>query len=170
MNAVQVVVMLTWRKGRDLVRCSLNERGAALARLEQVAGDHGTGRIPGAQVFVLRQSDPDYAAARVLEQFRRMHVLPENIAILLLNSSWRKPFAEADNIVVRRLAGGLSVITADHGYMRKPDVPLILRRSIAESGLFTTGCCVSRADSHRGIELVEGAGWGRLRGEWANAF
>ena len=129
------VVMLTWRKGRDLVRRSLDERGASLARLEQVAGDRETARIRGSQVFVLRQSDPDYAAARVLEQFRRMHVMPENIAILLLNSAWGKPFAKADNIEVRRLAGGLSVITADHGYMREPDVPLILRRAIAESGL-----------------------------------
>jgi KUP system potassium uptake protein len=129
------VVMLTWRKGRDLVRRSLNQRGASLDRLEQVAADSGTLRIPGSQVFVLRQTDPDYAAARVLEQFRRMHVLPENIAILLLNSAWGKPFAEADNIQVRQLAGGLCVITADHGYMREPDVPLILRQAIAESGL-----------------------------------
>ena len=129
------VVMLTWRKGRDLVRRSLNQRGASLDRLEKVASDSATNRIPGAQVFVLRQTDADYAAARVLEQFRRMHVLPENITILLLNSAWGNPFAEADNIVARRVGVGLFVITADHGYMREPDVPLILRRAIAESGL-----------------------------------
>jgi len=129
------VVMMTWRKGRDLVRRSLDQRGASLDQLTKVASDSATQRIPGLQVFVLRQSDPDYAAARVLEQFRRIHVLPEKIAILLLNSAWGKPFAEADNIIVRQMEGGLCVIAADHGYMREPDVPLILRRAIAKSGL-----------------------------------
>lgn len=129
------VVMMTWRKGRDLVRRSLDQRGASLDQLIKVASDSATQRIPGLQVFVLRQSDPDYAAARVLEQFRRIHVLPEKIAILLLNSAWGKPFAEADNIIVRQMEGGLCVIAADHGYMREPDVPLILRRAIAKSGL-----------------------------------
>lgn len=129
------VMMLTWRKGRDLVRRSLKQRGASLEKLRQVTANPSTLRIPGSQVFVLRQSDPDYAATRVLEQFRRIHVLPENIAILLLNSAWGKPFAEADNIKVQEMEGGLWVIAANHGYMREPDVPLILRRAIAERGL-----------------------------------
>jgi K+ transporter len=103
--------------------------------LEQAVGDFETRRIQGSQVFVLRQSGSDYAAARVLEQYRRMNVLSENIAILLQKSAWGKPFAEADNIVARRLAGGLFVIATDHGYMRKPGVPWILRHAISKGGL-----------------------------------
>lgn len=133
--ALAGVVMLTWRKGRDLVRESLRERGASLERLEQVVGDKATLRIPGAQVFVLRQPEPDYAAARVLEQFRRTRVLPERIVILLLNATWGKPFARAKNLSAVEKAGGLFVVQADHGHMREPDVPLILRRAIHECGL-----------------------------------
>jgi len=128
-------VMLVWRKGRDLVRLSLNLPAHSLECLEGVLNDGTTPRIPGAQVFVMRLMDPEYAAARIFEQRRRMQVLRESIVVLLLDSSWAKPFAGADNIRVRKLAGGLSVVTVDHGYMREPDVPLIMRRAISEGGL-----------------------------------
>lgn len=128
-------VMLTWRKGRDLVRLSLNLPAHSLERLEGVLTDGTTPRIPGAQVFVMRLMDPEYAAARIFEQLRRTHVLPEDVVILLLNSAWGKAFAEADNIRVRTLGGGLRLVAADHGYMREPDVPLIMRRAIREAGL-----------------------------------
>jgi KUP system potassium uptake protein len=80
-------------------------------------------------------SKPDYAAARILEQWRRMGVLPEKLVVLLLDSSWGAPLAQADNISVREAGNGLHVVTAEHGYMREPDVPLILRRAVAQHGL-----------------------------------
>ncbi len=128
-------VMLTWRKGRDLVRVSLNLAENSPERLEEVLTNGSTPRTSSSQVFVMRLMEPEYAAARIFEQRRRTNVLPETVVILLLNSSWGKPFAEADNIRVRRMGGGLWEVAADHGYMREPDVPLIMRRAILEHGL-----------------------------------
>ena len=128
-------VMLTWRKGRDLVRVSLNLSENSLEQLEEVLTNGSTPRIPSSQVFVMRLMEPEYAAARIFEQRRRTHALPERVVILLLNSSWGKPFAEADNIRIRKMGGGLWVVAADHGYMREPDVPLIMRRAIRENEL-----------------------------------
>jgi KUP system potassium uptake protein len=128
-------MLLVWRKGRDLVRQSLDLPAASLEKLEGVLTDGSTMRIPGAQVFVVRLLEPAYAAARIFEQRRRTHALPETVVVLLLDSSWAKPFAPADNIRVQKMRGGLSVVTADHGYMAEPDVPLTMRRAVEEGGL-----------------------------------
>jgi KUP system potassium uptake protein len=133
--AAVAVVMLTWRKGRDLVGSALDLSHAPMERLERILADPATTRISGSWVFVLRLSKPDYAAARILEQWRRMGVLPEKLVVLLLDSSWGAPLAQADNISVREAGNGLHVVTAEHGYMREPDVPLILRRAVAQHGL-----------------------------------
>jgi len=125
------VVMLTWRKGRELVRESIGLQGITADSLGKKLEDPKMLRIPGTTVFVMRQADPEYAIARIKEQYRRTGVLAENLVILLLSPGWDHPTRKSDNIRVERHGGGLWVVSADHGFMWEPNVPLVMTKAKA---------------------------------------
>ena len=127
-------VMLTWRKGRDLVHGHLLANPLGTQELADKMAAESFRRVPGTQVFVMRQIDPEFAVARILEQYRRTQVLPENVVILLLDAGWGNPFAEAENITIKKHAAGLWEASARHGYMNEPDVPLILQKCAEQAG------------------------------------
>ena len=127
-------VMLTWRKGRDLVHGHLLASPLVPQELAARMEDEKFRRVPGTQVFVMRQIDPEFAVARILEQHRRTQVLPENVVILLLDTGWGNPFAEAENITIKKHPAGLWEASARHGYMNEPDVPLILQKCAGQAG------------------------------------
>lgn len=135
--ALAVVVaglMLTWRKGRDLVHAHLLAHPAGPEELAARMKAENFPRVPGTQVYVMRQIDPEFAVARILEQYRRAQVLPETLVILLLDAGWGDPFAAAENISVQKHEAGLWVASAKHGYMNEPDVPLILQKCQEQTG------------------------------------
>lgn len=127
-------VMLTWRKGRELVHGHLLANPLGPQELAKRMEREKFHRVPGTQVFVMRQIDPEFAVARILEQYRRTQVLPENVVILLLDAGWGNPFAAAENITVKKHSSGLWEASARHGYMNEPDVPLILQKCAAQAG------------------------------------
>ena len=127
-------VMLTWRKGRDLVHGNLLANPLSSEDLAKRMEAENFRRVPGTQVFVMRQIDPEFAVARILEQYRRTQVLPENVVILLLDPGWGNPFAAAENITMKKHPSGLWEASARHGYMNEPDVPLILQKCAAQAG------------------------------------
>ncbi len=128
---VATVVMLTWRKGRDLVREAIGLQGVTPDQLGKKLEDPKMLRIPGTTVFVMRQADPEFAIARIKEQYRRNGVLAEHIVILLLKPAWDHPMRKSDNILVEKHGGGLWVVSADHGFMWEPSVPLVMARAKA---------------------------------------
>jgi K+ transporter len=105
-------------------------------------------RVPGTQVFVMRQIDPEFAVARILEQYRRTQVSPENVVILLLDAGWGNPFAAAENITIQKHPSGIWEASARHGYMNEPDVPLILQ-SVPRRHLVRLGAGWSSTFSRR---------------------
>ncbi len=125
------LVLLTWRKGRDLVRESIGVQGITPELLGKTLARSVTLRTPGTTVFVMRQADPEYAIARIKEQHRRAGVLSETIVILLLSPGWDHPFRKSDNIRVTKHDGGLWEVSADHGFMWEPNVPLVMKRAQA---------------------------------------
>jgi KUP system potassium uptake protein len=122
------IVMMTWRKGRNLVHGHLLTSPISVGELAKKMEAEDFRRVPGTQVFVMRQIDPEFAVARILEQYRRTQVLPENVVILLLDAGWGNPFAAAENITIQKHPSGIWEASARHGYMNEPDVPLILQK------------------------------------------
>lgn len=128
-------VMLTWRKGRELVHAHLLAKPLGAGALAERMESEKFPRVPGTQVYVMRQTDPEFAVARILEQFRRAQVLPENVVILLLDAGWGNPFAAAENITIQKHPAGVWEASARHGYMNEPDVPLILQKCAEQAGV-----------------------------------
>lgn len=134
MAVAVAAVMLTWRKGRDLVHGHLLANPLDVEELVRRIESGHFRRVSGTQVFVMRQIDPEFAVARILEQYRRTQVLPENLVIMLLDAGWGNPFAAAENITIKKHRAGVWEASARHGYMSEPDVPLILQKCAERAG------------------------------------
>lgn len=151
-------LLITWRKGRDLVHQTMAFGAVSVEelalRLER--GDYR--RTPCTQVFLVRKPMPDQAVASILEQYRRVKVIGEKLVILLLNPGWSDPHNPIQSVDVEKLGANFWVVRASHGFMVEPNAPNILGRAIAESGgslpvelgdaFFVTSHDVIVADSH----------------------
>jgi KUP system potassium uptake protein len=131
-----LLLLTTWKKGRDLVHevmrfgaVSVDDLSLRLARGEWQ-------RVACTQVFVVRKLSAESAVATILEQTRRVTVVGERAVILLLEPGWNNPMADVGNIRVTAYPGGLWVVRASHGFMVEPDVPRILEIAAKEPGDF----------------------------------
>ncbi|MFA7344834.1 MAG: KUP/HAK/KT family potassium transporter [Terrimicrobiaceae bacterium] len=127
-------LMLTWSRGRLLIRKALKFGAVSVGDLGAKIVAENFPRVPGTSVFVVRRPNPDHAVAGILEQHRRVKVLAERLVILLLDPNWRDREAPVGAVSVSRHPGGLWVVRAEHGYMVEPDVPGMMRRAVEASG------------------------------------
>jgi len=126
-------VMLTWRRGRELVHKSMSYGAVTPEALGECLelGDYR--RSPCTQVFITRKLQPESAIANILEQYRRVQVVGERLIILLLNPGWQHPYSPCENIHIDAYKGNLWIVTASHGFMVEPDVPAIVQQAVAQS-------------------------------------
>ncbi len=126
-------IMLTWARGRRLIRRSLKFGSVTVEELGRKIETDKFARVPGTSVFVVRRPNPEHAVAGILEQYRRVKVLAGQIVILLLDPDWRDREATVGAVKVTKCEGGLWVVRAAHGYMVEPDVPAMMERAVEES-------------------------------------
>ena len=127
-------IMLTWARGRLLIRQSLKFGSVSVEELGRKIESEHFARVPGTSVFVVRRPNPEHAVAGILEQYRRVKVLAGQIVILLLDPDWRDREATVGAVKVTKCDGGLWVVRAAHGYMVEPDVPAMMERAVEVSG------------------------------------
>lgn len=127
-------VMLTWQRGRRLIRQSMRFGTISVEELGKRIEAENFNRVPGTSVFVVRRPNPEHAVAGILEQYRRVKVLARQIVILLLDPEWRDPCETVGAVSVAGYSGGLWVVRAAHGYMVEPDVPAMMQKAVEQSG------------------------------------
>lgn len=126
-------VMLTWRKGRQVIREAMRFGAVSPETLGVRLAGQEFHRADGMQVFVVRRPSPEHAVSSILEQHRRVKVLARKLVILLLDPDWENPMENLGAVSVTPCAGGLWVVRASHGYMVEPDVPGMIRMAAQAS-------------------------------------
>ena len=126
-------VMMTWRRGRRLIRKAMRYGTISVGELGERLENERFLRVPGTAVFVVRRPNPEHAVAGILEQYRRVKVLAERLVILLLDPEWQDPGETTGPVSVTGYAGGLWLVRATHGYMVEPDVPAMMRKAVEQS-------------------------------------
>ena len=127
-------VMFTWRRGRDHVHRAMRFGAVSIDELGKRLSSGEMRRTPMMQVFPVRKPVVDDAVAGILEQYRRVQVVGEEIVILLLNPSWADANRRLADLTVREYPGGLWLVTATHGFMVEPNAPDILDEACRRSG------------------------------------
>lgn len=134
LGASVAAVMLTWRKGRMLVRQKMQYGAVSVEELGKKLATEEFGRVAGTAIYVVRRPSPEHAVSAILEQYRRVKVLYTTVVILLLDSDWGDPMEVVGGVRVERYEGGLWVVRGEHGYMVEPDAPAMMEQACALSG------------------------------------
>ncbi|MFT2095104.1 potassium transporter Kup [Acidiphilium multivorum] len=123
-GAVVFTIMVTWRRGVDVVRTQL----ARLTETQEMfLNSLGAGKIPrvaGTAVFLSRSPSPvPPLMARHVNQFG---VLPETAIGLTIDFSERPRVAPDERMEIAQVAEGIWHITVRFGFVEVPNLPMVL--------------------------------------------
>ena len=137
-----MALMLTWHKGRALIRAQMLSAPCSKQVLEAELSSSRVPRVPGTCVIVTSNPDPRYAIARCFEWMRRSGCLREKVILLSLVGTAESHVAMEERLEVTPLACSLWHVIAYHGYMQDSNAPKILVEASKRMG-----CAIENDDT-----------------------
>jgi KUP system potassium uptake protein len=132
-SACILFLMLTWRKGRRVLRGRLGEMCLPLDEFLSDLKNQRIQRVPGTGVYMSgnRQGTP----LALLHNLKHNKVLHEQVVVLTVQTE-EVPYLtnSKDRVAVQKLEGGFWRVQVHFGFMEKPDVPAALA-TIKEAGV-----------------------------------
>ena len=131
--AIVFVVLMTWRKGREIVTANrIAEEGPLQRFVDHLheRSDPPVQRVPGTAVFLNANRDTTPLALRA--NVEHNHVLHESVVILTIQTLRVPHVTHADRITVDDLGyqdDGITHVTACFGFQDDPNVPRALREA-----------------------------------------
>jgi KUP system potassium uptake protein len=150
------VTLMTWKRGRALLRAQLD--GATLP-LESFIGELGRSkpvRVSGTAVFLA--SSFGRTPSVLLHHFKHNKVLHEKVVLLTVITEGVPEIPVKRRVEIAELGEGFFQVTAHYGFMQTPNVPEVLRICHGQ-GLETSPSTVSY---FLGRETVLPTGRGRM--------
>jgi len=153
LGAVIFTIMMTWRRGRELLLARLRGSSPPLAGLLQSVLLSPPYRVQGTAVFLT--STPDVTPNAFLHSLKHYKVLHEQNVFLTVEFRDVPWVAPDDQVVCEHLAHNCWRVSARYGFMDRPDVVLALEMC-APAGLQVEPMDVSYFLSRE--KIVRGAG------------
>ena len=126
-------LLMTWYKGRMLLRERAAKNGIPLQAFVQSLISHPPHRVNGNAVFLT--AHVDYVPVAMLHNLKHNQVL-HNRVIFLKMSVWDVPYVDdADHISLQDMGGGFYLVRAIFGFKETPDVIHILDLLEKQHGL-----------------------------------
>jgi KUP system potassium uptake protein len=132
--SAMMAFMLTWHKGRALIRAQMLSTPCSKQALEAELSSNRVPRVPGTCVIITSNADPRYAIARCFEVMRRCGCLREKVVLLSLVGTAESHITMEERLEVTPLACSVWHVTAYHGYMQESDAPKILAEASKRMG------------------------------------
>jgi KUP system potassium uptake protein len=129
-----MAVMMTWHKGKALIRTEMLSTPCSTPKLEAELSSGRIPKVPGSCVIVTSNPEPRYAIARCFEWARRCGCLRERVILLSLVGSAESEVVVEHRLQVIPLAPSLWHVIAYHGYMQDPNAPKILIEAFKRMG------------------------------------
>ncbi|WP_371319872.1 potassium transporter Kup [Variovorax sp. dw_308] len=134
--AVALLVMIlftTWSKGRRLGLKAAEAHQLPLEPFIESLAGHMPHRVGGTAVFL--NADAISVPHALLHNLKHNQVLHAQVIVLVVHSSPTPRVDAAHRIVARDLGHGIWAVTANHGFMERPDVPEFVRIFAYQKGL-----------------------------------
>jgi len=132
LGAALFAIMVTWRKGRELLRQRLKTAAMPLDLLLTDLQRRNVSRAPGTAVFM--SGDPRGVPLALLHNLKHNSVLHERNIILTIIIGEEARVEAARLVQVQDLGMGFYRVTGHYGFMEQPQVPELLRKC-ADQGL-----------------------------------
>jgi KUP system potassium uptake protein len=153
LGAVIFTIMMTWRRGREILLEHLRGSSPPLAGLLESVFLAPPHRVPGTAVFLT--STPDVTPNAFLHSLKHYKVLHEQNVFLTVEFRDVPWVAADDQVMSEHLAHDCWRVTARYGFMDRPDIVLALEMC-APAGLQVEPMDVSYFLSRE--KIVRGAG------------
>jgi KUP system potassium uptake protein len=137
-----MALMLTWHKGRALIRTQMLSTPCSKPALEAKLSSNNIPRVPGIFVIITSNPDPRYAIARCCEWIRRCGCLREKVILLSLVGTAESQVTVEKRLEVTPLASSIWHVIAYYGYMQEINAPKILMEASK-----TIGCAIENDDT-----------------------
>jgi KUP system potassium uptake protein len=137
-----MAIMLTWHKGRALIRAQMLSTPFSMQALEAELSSGRIPRMPGTCVIITSNPEPRYAIARCFEWVRQCGCLREKVVLLSLVGIAESRVIVEEHLKVIPLACSLWHVIAYHGYMQDSNAPQILAEASKRMG-----CAIENNDT-----------------------
>jgi KUP system potassium uptake protein len=117
-------LMVTWFRGRELVRERVRQRSVPLDRILENLATYGLTRVPGVAVFL---SGGRNAPGALLHQLKINRVLHETVIFLTVVTDDVPRVPAGERLEAEDLGNGFIRVVAHYGFMQTPNVPVALR-------------------------------------------
>jgi KUP system potassium uptake protein len=133
MGLLIIVLMATWKKGRELVWNKLRPASMPLEMfLQDVAGHKKLVRVPGTALFMT--ANPEGTPIALLHNIKHNKVLHERNLVLTIVTDEVPQVSPEKRLEVEKLAAGFHRIIAHYGFMEEPNVPELLAVAPIDGG------------------------------------
>ena len=124
-------VMITWRRGRDLVMREIKRAGLALEPFIASISAHPPLRVPGTAVFLT--ANPEGVPNALLHNLKHNKVLHERNVMLTVEILDEPVTDPTTRVSVAPLADGFYLVSVRYGFSEDPDIPAALL-SVSQCG------------------------------------
>jgi len=124
--AALFVVMITWNRGRALMREKLREESLPLPLFIADVIESKPRRVPGIALFLT--GSINVAPRTLLHNYKHNKILHEHIILLTIINQDRPRIPVAERVTVDKLEAGFVRITANYGFKETPDLSLLLSK------------------------------------------
>lgn len=119
-----LALMLTWRRGVDVLRKRTRREELSLAAYWPALEKKIKDRVPGTAVFLTSQ--PDAIPVALMHNLKHNKVLHARNLIVCIDAADTPRLGEGERASLERVSDGLSVVHLRFGFMEEPDVPRAL--------------------------------------------
>ena len=120
LGAAVFTIMVTWRRGREVLFARLNEQSVPLESFLKSLFKDPPQRVPGTAVFLT--ATPDATPHALLHNLNHNKVLHERVVFLTVETRSMPWVAFNDRVKVERLRNGCWRVRLRYGFMNRPDV------------------------------------------------
>jgi KUP system potassium uptake protein len=124
LGAFLMAVMLTWRRGSQILFEKTRRAEVPLQDLIGSLGRHPPHRVPGTAVFLT--SDPESAPTALLHNLKHNRILHEKNVILTVRFADTPHVPAGERVAFEPLADGFARLTLRFGFVETPNVPKAL--------------------------------------------
>ncbi len=125
--AVLTAIMITWHRGRVLIRKKMLSSPCSLEELSRAMNSPKVHTLPGTDVIVNFNHDPRYAVAHAFEWIRLNASLRQHVVLLTPVGTAESYVSLEERLEVISVSPSLWHITFYYGYMQEINLPEILR-------------------------------------------